>query len=89
MYDLKGVAFFVDTAFVASRGGWMYCDDSVIKSVDSKQVVVSSILLFACYSRFVNVVCRVKRHMSFSTNALGHSVLDISFDSFFLSTSII
>ncbi|KAF9560109.1 cysteine proteinase [Agrocybe pediades] len=27
------------TAFVASRGGWMYCDDSSVKPVDSKQVV--------------------------------------------------
>ncbi|THV02554.1 hypothetical protein K435DRAFT_345687 [Dendrothele bispora CBS 962.96] len=45
-YDLYGVTNHVGnlssghyTAFVASRGGWMYCDDSVIKSVDSKQVV--------------------------------------------------
>lgn len=29
-----------DTAFVASRGGWLYCDDSSVKSVDPKQVVV-------------------------------------------------
>jgi len=31
----------LDTAFVASRGGWMYCDDSSVKHVDPKQVVVS------------------------------------------------
>ncbi|PFH50295.1 hypothetical protein AMATHDRAFT_4113 [Amanita thiersii Skay4041] len=28
------------TAFIASRGGWMYCDDSSVKPVDPKQVVV-------------------------------------------------
>ncbi|KAF8159371.1 hypothetical protein B0H34DRAFT_655402 [Crassisporium funariophilum] len=27
------------TAFIASRGGWMYCDDSSVKPVDPKQVV--------------------------------------------------
>ncbi|KAJ3781622.1 ubiquitin carboxyl-terminal hydrolase 4 [Lentinula aff. detonsa] len=27
------------TAFVASRGGWLYCDDSSVKTVDAKQVV--------------------------------------------------
>lgn len=30
----------LDTAFIASRGGWMYCDDSSVKPVDPKQVVV-------------------------------------------------
>ncbi|KAL0060484.1 ubiquitin-specific protease doa4 [Marasmius tenuissimus] len=45
-YDLYGVTNHVGnlssghyTAFVGSRGGWMYCDDSVIKPVDTKQVV--------------------------------------------------
>ncbi|KAG7094165.1 hypothetical protein E1B28_007776 [Marasmius oreades] len=45
-YDLYGVTNHVGnlssghyTAFVGSRGGWVYCDDSVIKPVDSKQVV--------------------------------------------------
>ena len=32
----------LDTAFIASSGGWMYCDDSSVKAVDPKQVVVSS-----------------------------------------------
>ncbi|TFK39717.1 hypothetical protein BDQ12DRAFT_681082 [Crucibulum laeve] len=27
------------TAFIASRGGWQYCDDSSVKTVDAKQVV--------------------------------------------------
>ncbi|KAF8621796.1 hypothetical protein AX15_007475 [Amanita polypyramis BW_CC] len=27
------------TAFIASRGGWMYCDDSSVKPVDPRQVV--------------------------------------------------
>jgi ubiquitin carboxyl-terminal hydrolase 8 len=31
---------FLDTSFVASRGGWMYCDDSSIKSVEPKSVIV-------------------------------------------------
>ncbi|KAF5351330.1 hypothetical protein D9758_008023 [Tetrapyrgos nigripes] len=45
-YDLYGVTNHVGnlssghyTAFVASRDKWMYCDDSVVKTVDSKQVV--------------------------------------------------
>lgn len=35
-----------DTAFIASRGGWMYCDDSSVKPVDAKQVIVRNIYLF-------------------------------------------
>ena len=35
-----------DTAFIASRGGWMYCDDSSVKPVDPKQVVVRNIASF-------------------------------------------
>ncbi|KIK68849.1 hypothetical protein GYMLUDRAFT_236746 [Collybiopsis luxurians FD-317 M1] len=45
-YDLYGVTNHYGnlssghyTAFVASRGGWLYCDDSSVKSVDVKQVV--------------------------------------------------
>ncbi|KAF8892174.1 hypothetical protein BD779DRAFT_1610331 [Infundibulicybe gibba] len=45
-YDLYGVTNHYGnlssghyTAFIASRGGWMYCDDSSVKSVDPKQVV--------------------------------------------------
>jgi ubiquitin carboxyl-terminal hydrolase 8 len=45
-YDLYGVTNHYGnlssghyTAFIASRGGWMYCDDSSVKPVDSKQVV--------------------------------------------------
>jgi hypothetical protein len=30
-----------DTAFISSRGGWMYCDDSRVTPVDPKEVVVS------------------------------------------------
>lgn len=37
---------FVDTAFIASRGGWMYCDDSSVRPVDAKQVVVSNVVSF-------------------------------------------
>ncbi|TFK71676.1 cysteine proteinase [Pluteus cervinus] len=45
-YDLYGVTNHYGnlssghyTAFIASRGGWLYCDDSSVKSVDAKQVV--------------------------------------------------
>lgn len=31
----------IDTASIASQGGWLYCDDSSVKSMDPKQVVVS------------------------------------------------
>ena len=34
----------LDTAFIASRGGWLYCDDSSVKPADVKQVVVSPYL---------------------------------------------
>ena len=30
-----------DTAFISSRGGWVYCDDSRVTHVDAKEVVVS------------------------------------------------
>jgi ubiquitin carboxyl-terminal hydrolase 8 len=30
-----------DTAFVSSRGGWLYCDDSSVKPADAREVVVS------------------------------------------------
>lgn len=33
-------AFTSDTAFIASRDGWLYCDDSSVKQVDPRQVVV-------------------------------------------------
>ena len=36
----------LDTAFIASRGGWMYCDDSSVKPVDPKQVVVRNVTYF-------------------------------------------
>lgn len=29
-----------DTAFIASRGGWLYCDDSRVQPTDAKDVVV-------------------------------------------------
>ena len=35
----------LDTAFIASRGGWMSCDDSSVRPVDPKQVVVSFFLM--------------------------------------------
>lgn len=45
-YDLYGVTNHYGnlssghyTAFIASNGGWMYCDDSSVKAVDPKQVV--------------------------------------------------
>lgn len=32
---------FIDTAFIASRGGWLYCDDSRVTQANAKEVVVS------------------------------------------------
>ncbi|KAF9269250.1 hypothetical protein L218DRAFT_1072870 [Marasmius fiardii PR-910] len=56
-YDLYGVTNHVGnlssghyTAFVGSRGGWIYCDDSVLKPVDYKQVV-SQKAYFLFYKR--------------------------------------
>lgn len=33
---------FIDTACISDRGGWKNCDDSSVRSVDPKQVVVSA-----------------------------------------------
>lgn len=45
-YDLYGVTNHIGnlssghyTSFIASRGGWLYCDDSSVKPIDAKQVV--------------------------------------------------
>jgi len=40
--------FSVDTAFIASRGGWLYCDDSRVTLANAKEVVVS----FSCLCYF-------------------------------------
>jgi len=36
----------VDTAFIASRGRWLCCDDSSVKEMDPKLVVVRILLRF-------------------------------------------
>ena len=42
MFMVYGYLTWVaDTAFVSSRGGWLYCDDSRISQADPKDVVVS------------------------------------------------
>ena len=33
----------LDTAFIASRGGWLYCDDSRVSTANAKDVVVSDV----------------------------------------------
>lgn len=40
--DGRACMCIVDTAFIASRGGWLLCDDSSVKSVDPRQVVVGA-----------------------------------------------
>jgi len=46
LYDLYGVTNHSGnlsnghyTAFIASRGGWLYCDDSRVQSTDAREVV--------------------------------------------------
>lgn len=39
------IVFLADTAFIASRGGWLYCDDSRVTSANAKDVVVSFLSL--------------------------------------------
>lgn len=34
-----------DTSFIASRGGWLYCDDSRVQPTDAAEVVVCTKLL--------------------------------------------
>lgn len=34
----------IDTAFISSRGGWVYCDDSSVKPTDAREVVVSIVV---------------------------------------------
>ena len=43
-YGLTAEITHLDTAFIASRGGWLYCDDSRITPADPKDVVVSASL---------------------------------------------
>lgn len=38
----------LDTAFIASRGGWLYCDDSRVSQANAKEVVVSCCLYSIC-----------------------------------------
>lgn len=45
----------LDTATIASRGGWLYCDDSSVKPIDAKQVVVSR-SPYQCY-KVVHTTC--------------------------------
>lgn len=33
--------WLLDTAFINTRGSWMYCEDSRITSTDERKVVVS------------------------------------------------
>ena len=39
------IFLLADTAFIASRGGWLYCDDSRVTLANAKEVVVSFSLL--------------------------------------------
>ncbi len=53
MYFGRGLTLFffwfvLDTAFIASRGGWLYCDDSRVTQANAKEVVVRHCL----YSKF-------------------------------------
>ena len=55
----------VDTAFIASRGQWLYCDDSRIVPADPKDVVVSGDYLFRVSNDSRLVL------MSFSSSSSG------------------
>jgi hypothetical protein len=53
MFCGLGLTFFfglLDTAFIASRGGWLYCDDSRVSQANAKEVVVSCCLYSICPS---------------------------------------
>ena len=39
----------LDTAFIASRGGWLYCDDSRVTPANPKEVVVSPCIFFIAF----------------------------------------
>jgi hypothetical protein len=41
---------YLDTAFIASRGGWLYCDDSRVTQANPKEVVVSAFAPFVLVS---------------------------------------
>lgn len=58
-----------DTAFIASKGGWVYCDDSRLTNADPRDVVVS---LTLC------VVAVVLTFILWSGSARLHSVLPSS-----------
>jgi hypothetical protein len=38
------MCFGADTAFIASRGGWLFCDDSRLTPANANEVVVSRYL---------------------------------------------
>ena len=66
----------------------MYCDDSSVKPVDPKQVVVRNILYFLRLSLIrKRYEYRAKRHMFCSTNEHDLKV-QISYSIFFLSAPI-
>lgn len=39
----KRLNVYADTAYIASRGGWMLCDDQSVKLADPRHVVVSKL----------------------------------------------
>jgi hypothetical protein len=70
-FSLFGVSFSlahacVDTAFVASRPGWLYCDDSRVTSIESKEVVVRT--CFLPLQTHLSPFHRDAPHMYYTTN---------------------
>ena len=69
----------LDTAFIASRGGWLYCDDSRVTPANAKDVVVSGISIPLSVSFPATTVTdrrrylyRASQHTSCITSVLKH-----------------
>jgi len=71
---------FLDTAFIASKGGWLYCDDSSVKPTDPKSVVVCRLYFLAndCLTNYTTV-SRIKRPMSSSISESGTRIRLVTF----------
>lgn len=60
----------LDTAFVASRSGWLYCEDSSVKSAEGRNIVVRHV--FSCHSSQVSYrSCSLNKRISFFISVSG------------------
>jgi hypothetical protein len=69
----KRLNVYADTAYIASRGGWMLCDDQSVKLADPRHVVVSK-LSAQIYILADSNDPRAKKHTCYFTRELKHKL---------------